>query len=240
MNSPAPRALRFGPLADQSFALFTRQFFLILDCSRVYFSTFWICLALLLLALPKLSGQIPPALLIGVWVCLCVPLWQWTLRPLGRFFRSGPESSTNFWIVPPLMVLNLVPWLFFRRFALVFTLQSVEGLDWKAAAHRSRTILRERGSFVVGLLAAWLTLPWLLAESLKFLVESCLPWIWGVFDFSVDIQLWAQPALLASRCVLASLVMPGFELSLGLLCQEYAHCREGTELLAALEQEYGP
>ena len=229
MSFPTPRPLRFGVLADRSLSLFVRQFPAIWATSRVYLTTFCICLALLLLIMPLLSSLVPTALIVWVWLCVCMPLWQWAIR------RTRP----NFWGLLGMMVLNLLGVPFFRVYALVFAVQAEHGLCWSLAWQRSRAILREHGSIVVGLLAVWLTLPLLLARSLEYLVQSCLPWLWGVFDVSVDIQVWAQPVLLASQCLLAAWVMIGFELSLGLLCQDYARCREGGELWAALDQEYG-
>lgn len=229
MSFPTPQPLRFGVLADRSLSLFFRQFPAIWAKSRVYLTTFCISMALLLFILPRVSSTVPTALIVWVWLCVCMPLWQWAIR------RSRP----NLLGLLGMMLLNLLGLPFFRVYALVFAVQAEQGLGWRSAWQRSRAILQEHGSIVVGLLAVWLTLPFLLARSLEYMVQSCLPWIWGVFDVSVDIQVWAYPVLLASQCLLAAWVMIGFELSLGLLCQEYARCREGSELSAALEREYG-
>lgn len=229
---PIARPVRFGPLADRSFTLFIRQFPTIMRNSRSYFVAFWISQAIFLWLLPRLPAALPLPLAIWLAVGLCLPLWQWTLRSLHG---SGP--------VQPLFLAALVPtnWLGALAFSnLTFALEAGEGLHWKSAIQRSQQILREYRTLVLGLLAAWLAFPWLLAELFKFLVQGCMPYIWGVFDVSLDIKAWSEPCIGAVQCLLASLVLPGFHFALQLFLQEYAGCREGGELLAALEQEYSP
>lgn len=228
---PVARPLRLGSLADRSFSIFVGQFPHLLRSCRSYFLTFFVCLAGLLWVLPHLPRQLPVALAVWVWLCVCLPLWQWSLRGVHGAGRISPAG------VLLMMPLNLLGAPFFL--SLVFAIQAGEGLGWKAAGRRSRQILRQHGSLVVGLLASWLAFPYLLANLFEFLVQGCLPFLWGVFDVSLDIKSWVKPCVWAVQCLLASLVMPGFELSLRLLREEYASCREGGELLAALEQEYG-
>lgn len=228
---PTARTLRFGTLADRSFSLFVLRLPEIVGNCRLYFLTFFACLALFLWILPQLPVKVPQGLALWIWVCLCLPLWQWTLR---RLHGTGRINPLGLLLMMPLNVLGAPFFL-----SLVFAIQAGEGLGWKAAARRSSRMLRDHGSLVVGLLAAWLTLPYLLANLFEFFVQGCLPYVWGVFDVSLDIKGWVKPCVWAVQCLLAALVMPGFELSLALLRQEYAACREGGELLAALEQEYG-
>lgn len=234
---PLARPLRFGPLADRAFSLFVSRFPTILRLSQKYLIAFWACLLLLVKLLPEARISTPLALYL--WICVCLPLWQILLRPLQSIFQPGqrPGRISLVYLVG-IMLSNLLVIPFFRFYALAFCLWA-GGLNWREADQRSRKILLEHGQIVVGLLAAWMAFPYLLARLFEYVVQSCLPWIWGVFDVSVDIQVWAQPCITASQWLLAALVLPGFELSLGLLCQEYAAVREGGELSVALEKEFG-
>ena len=237
---PAARPLRFGCLADRAFSLFVNHFPTVVWLSRDYLVLFWLCLTLFYAFLPEISASIPSPLAIYIWICLCLPFWQWRLAPLQAIFHPGQRPgriSLTYLLGQMLSNLLLLP--FFRFYALAFCLRAGEGLNWRQADQRSRQILLEHGQIVVGLLAAWLAFPYLVARLFEYVVQSCLPWIWGVFDLTVDIQVWAQPCISASMWILAALVLPGFELSLGLLCKEYAAYREGGQLSAALDQEYG-
>jgi hypothetical protein len=237
---PVARPLRFGPLADRAFSLFTKRFPTVVWLSRDYLVLFWASLSLFYCFLPVINLVMSTPLAFYIWICLCLPLWQLRLGPLQTIFhsRQKPGRLSPGYLLG-LMLSNLLILPFFRFYALAFCLRAGEGLNWRQADQRSRKILLDHGQIVVGLLAAWVTLAYLLARLFEYLVQSCLPWIWGVFDVSVDIQVWAEPCTTASLWLLAALVLPGFELSLGLLCQEYAAVREGGELTAALEQEYG-
>jgi hypothetical protein len=229
---PAPQGLGAAQLADRSLWLLFSRPKQILKLSRRYWVLYWVSLVGLLVVQPIRPWHYYP--IVALWFIICLPFWRVALAPLtvelfGR--PGGRRGRSSGW--SKLRSTFSSPWL-------VHTLSLLEGLSHRQASARAKEMLKDYRHIERFLFFVWLGLVGLLAQLARFSLLSCLPWVVGALDLTVDTQQWFEPVVTALGWALGGLVALGLELSYGLFYQALTDYREGGQFLEALDRDYPP